>query len=114
MKGLAYTLFCSSLLLGCGPYEWGHHFSFTNLIGLEIDSLSVVIGEDTTMVYNSEYGMSENLAVPEIGYPHQVKIKLFAKERTVDLLADSFDYYNCDGTHEYILRKYSAEYLFHN
>ncbi len=66
------------------------------------------------MVYNSEYGMSENLAVPEIGYPHQVKIKLFAKERTVDLLSDSFDYYNCDGTHEYILRKYSAEYLFHN
>lgn len=79
-----------------------------------IDSLAITIGNETTIVYNSDYGMSENLAVPKKGYPHKVKIKIYAKDKTVYLVADSFNCCNCDGSHEYVLTKDSAFYKFRN
>ena len=94
--------------------DYGHHFSFTNNSGYQIDSLSITVGEATTMALNSEYGMSENLVVPKEGYPHEVQIKVYSNEQTIDLVADSFDCYNCDGSHEYLLTKDSAQYAFHN
>ena len=102
------------LCASCIKIEFGHHFSFTNKSGYDIDSLAITVGSETTMVKNSDYGMSENLAVPEKGYPHKVKIQIYTAGKKNDLIADSFNCYNCDGSHQYILTKDSAHYVFHN
>ena len=112
MKVLLYSLLFLSF--GCMNFDYGHHFSFTNNTENEIDSLAITVGDETTMIYNSNYGMEESLAVPKEGYPHRVKIKTFTNGKTADLVADSFNCYNCDGSHEYILSKDSAHYVFHN
>ncbi len=114
MKVLLHLIFWSTIFIGCTHSEWGHHFDFTNNTGYEIDSLSITVGEASTIVLNTEYGMSENLSVPKEGYPHEVKIKIYSNGTTVDLIADSFNCHNCDGSHEYILTPDSARYKFLN
>lgn len=97
--------------------DWGHHFTFKNELGTLIDSLQITIGDQVNWVYPNADDISileDNLIVPQKDYPHAVKILLFQKRISLSLEADSFNCYNCDGSHAYILRKTGAEYQFLN
>jgi hypothetical protein len=97
--------------------EWGHHFSIANELGIEIDSVKITIGKEVNWLYagsDRQRSMEGNLSVPSKGYPHRVQILIFSKGRKHKLKAEDFNCYNCDGSHEYILRKEGAVYVFHN
>ncbi|HYC87301.1 MAG TPA: hypothetical protein VEB86_18845 [Chryseosolibacter sp.] len=97
--------------------KWGHGFTFENELGIQIDSLEIIIGDKKTMIYASSDSlrtMAGNIEVPENGYPHKVTMKIFSNGNLQILKADSFDCYNCDGSHEYVLRNTGAEYKFYN
>ena len=95
--------------------NWGHHFSFENMLGIEIDSLEITVGTMATMLHASAEGTIEgNIQVPEKGYPHAVTIKIFNRGEPYVQTADPFDCFNCDGDHRYILRESGAEYQFLN
>ena len=86
--------------------EWGHHFTFENELNVDIDSLEVIIGnKKTTIESGNSKTLEGNLNVPKSGYPHEVKILIYHDEKTTTLKADSFDCYNCDGSHLYTLKK---------
>lgn len=107
----------SILWMSCFQMDWGHHFTFKNELGTLIDSLQITIGDQVNWVYPNADDISileDNLIVPQKDYPHAVKILLFQKRISLSLEADSFNCYNCDGSHAYILRKTGAEYQFLN
>jgi hypothetical protein len=97
-------------------FKHGHYFEFTNELNYPVDSLSVSIGKEINWVYNQSESSTfgANLKVPKKGYPHAVNITVYSGDNISALRADSFSCYNCDGSHEYILRKQGAEYRFHN
>lgn len=97
--------------------EWGHPFAFENELGIELDSLEIIIGNVNTIIpagSDSLRTLEGNIKVPKNGYPHKVSIKVFYNENTMTLKADSFNCYNCDGSHEYTLKQSGAEYRFVN
>lgn len=97
--------------------EWGHHFSFENNLGFEIDSLEITIGDVSTVIQansDSLRTLEGNIEVPKNSYPHKVTIKIFTSDTLMILNADSFDCYNCDGSHRYKLKNSGAEYDFLN
>jgi len=101
----------------CIKIEYGHHFAFTNDLGIDIDSLQVSIDDSTTMLndpYLVTFDFEANIAVPKSGYPHHVKIIVYSNDSMFEIPADSFNCYNCDGSHEYILQNDSSKYVFHH
>lgn len=97
--------------------DYGHHFNFENELGTNIDSLEISVGHLKTKIQvgsDSFRTLERNIEVPKEGYPHKVTIKVFANETTLILTADSFNCYNCDGYHEYLLKENGAEYHFFN
>ena len=96
--------------------DYGHHFAFTNNLGITIDSLEFIVGDSTTWVYpNPDFSdeLEANVSVPVKGYPHLVTIRVYEDGVIRNLTADVFDCFNCDGSHEYILEGDSAKYKFH-
>lgn len=94
---------------------WGHHFTFENELGINIDSLEISIGDVKTTVYpHDDNSLARNLDVPRKGYPHQVVIEIYNGATQTNMNAEPFNCYNCDGTHAYILKTKGAEYKFHN
>ena len=113
LSGYAFLTFFSNST----RMEWGHHFSFENELGFEIDSLEISLGEVKTLIHaasDSSSYLEGNIDVPREGYPHEVFFKLYSKGTSMILKADSFNCYNCDGSHEYILKPSGAEYNFLN
>ena len=105
------------LIFNNSRMDWGHHFSFENELGFEIDSLEISVGGLITVIYAASDSLSYlegNIVVPREGYPHEVFINIYSKEKSMLLKADSFNCYNCDGNHEYILKPSGAEYNFYN
>lgn len=104
-----------AFLIECNPKnlsDWGHNFTITNNLSYAIDSLYIEVGDKNTRLIKDElYGFNRNIDVPKSGYPHHVSITIFNANETVRLICDS---YNCDGSHEYILKGDSAIYRFHN
>jgi len=95
--------------------NWGHHFTFENKLGINIDSLEISVGNIKTVVYPTDTNeLESNLKVPVSGYPHKVDFKVYKSDGSLFLKADAFDCYNCDGTHGYILKPEGAEYKFYN
>ena len=97
--------------------DWGHHFHFENELGIEIDSLEISIGSTNTMILPSTDSIKSffgNIDVPKNGYPHEALIKVFYNDNTMTIKADSFNCYNCDGSHGYIMRSTGAEYKFYH
>lgn len=97
--------------------EWGHHFTIENELGVEIDSLEIIVGNVKTVIEagsDSLRTLEGNISVPPKGYPHKVIFKIYSNEKSIILKADSFDCYNCDGYHEYTLKESGAEYTFIN
>lgn len=102
--------------IACIGFNWGHHFNFTNQLDQHVDSLKISVGEYTNTITshdttNSFYG---NLDLPKKGKRSPVTILLYIGDSTILLEADSFGAFNADGTHEYILKRPKAEYIFHN
>ncbi|MBN1971402.1 MAG: hypothetical protein JW870_18710 [Candidatus Delongbacteria bacterium] len=96
-------------------FDWGHHFDFTNNLGIRIDSLHIFVGDEDTWIYSSNDSLNTlngNINVPTDNYPHKVEIHVFRDGELIKLPADSFDCYNCDGNHEYILYIDSVLYRF--
>jgi hypothetical protein len=118
-------LFNLLLLNSCG-FKWSSYFEFTNELNIPIDSIRIVIGDkenwvtykDSSWVTKSDSSLvlvfGKNLSVPDKGYPHRVDIDVYSGVDVISLEADSFDCYNCDGSHEYILQDKKATYKFHN
>ena len=105
------------LLSGTTELEWGHHFSFENELEIPIDSLKIKVGGEQTLIEadtDSLKTLEGNITVPNKGYPHHVTIIIYSDKKVMNLAADSFNCYNCDGSHQYILRKSGAEYKFLN
>lgn len=103
------------MILNSIKMEWGHYFIFKNELGIEIDSLEISIGDKKTMIYagnDSLSSLESKINVPKYGYPHEVILKIFNKDKLFVLEADSFNCYNCDGYHQYILKPSRAEYKF--
>lgn len=98
-------------------FDWPHHFSFENGLGIDIDSLEIEVGNVKTMIRagsdNSKF-LHGNINVPEHGYPHLVTINIFSNQEILTMKANSFNCYNCDGTHQYSLKDSIAEYKFFN
>ena len=97
--------------------NWGHHFTFENELGIEIDSLSITVGDKSTMVLADSDGsnsLQSNIEVPDSGYPHLVELIIYSGEHEVKLTAEPFDCYNCDGSHQYTLTYNGAIYQFLN
>lgn len=98
--------------------KWGHHFCFENKLGIDVDSLEMRVGNVKTMIKSSSNDslqtLEGNIDVPENGYPHKTSIQIFSNGKTKIMKSDSFDCYNCDGNHTYILREPKAEYYFLN
>ena len=95
--------------------EWGHSFDFNNQLGYEIDSLKITIGDKENWLYpslDSAKSIEGNLDVPAKNYPHKVEILVYENGNKHLIEADSFNCYNCDGYHEYILKKSGAKYKF--
>jgi hypothetical protein len=105
---LAYFMIISNVQI-----NWGHHFIFTNSLDKQIDSLTITVGDSSTTLISTP-NLEGNIAVPEGGYPHKVSIKIYHTDGVEVLGADSFNCYNCDGSHEYILTPSGAEYRFLN
>lgn len=97
--------------------EWGHPFSFDNQLGIEIDSLEITVGDVKTVINkatDNSTALEGNIGVPDKGYPHKVTLKIYSHEQSMILKADSFDCFNCDGSHEYKLVASGAVYKFLN
>lgn len=97
--------------------EWGHHFAFENELGIDIDSLEISVGGLKTTIQarlDSLRTLEGNIDVPTEGYPHEVTFKVYSGDKSMTLKADSFNCYNCDGNHQYILKESRAEYKFLN
>jgi len=97
--------------------DWGHHFNFENELGIDIDSLEISIGDVKTLIQVNDDGLrilEGNINVPENGYPHQVTFKIFNTKKTINLSADSFNCFNCDGNHVFKLKPLGAVYRFIN
>jgi hypothetical protein len=111
--GLFFIYILSSIKI-----NYGHHFAFENeLTSLEIDSLQIDIGNVKTIIEatgDSLRILESNINVPKSGYPHDVTITIFSNKGVRILRAESFDCYNCDGSHMYILKEPVAEYKFMN
>jgi len=111
--GVLILKFQNSLSL----YQWGHHFSFENEMGIKIDSLTISVGDVKTNVLadtDSLRTLEANINVPKDGYPHNVTLIIFSEGKSLLLEADPFNCYNCDGSHQYKLTKSGAEYKFLN
>ncbi|MHB1277532.1 MAG: hypothetical protein ACYC1Q_03975 [Bacteroidia bacterium] len=108
-------LFSISLYTSCG-FNWGHHFLFTNELGQPCDSLKISIGEHENILsgHDSLFNFSGKLDLPMKGKRSPVTILLYSGDSSILLQADSFGAFNADGTHEYILKRPKAEYVFHN
>ncbi|MBT8326239.1 MAG: hypothetical protein KJP21_00865, partial [Bacteroidia bacterium] len=92
-----------TFFISCNSYDWGHHFTFTNNTGYEVDSLKISIGNEENVLHSdTENEILGNLSVPNSGYPHPVSIILFSNGKKIKIHADSFNCYQCDGSHEYI------------
>ncbi len=97
--------------------DWGHHFTFQNELGITIDSLNILVGNESTNVtsiLDNHKDLEGNINVPNKEYPHEVVLTLFSGLEIIMLDADSFDCYNCDGSHLYILQDSRAQYKFLN
>ena len=116
------TIGIIGLLTNCYPrFDWGHHFSFTNNTGEFIDSIDIQVGDsinriiaDCNVQHIDSCSLADNISVPKEGYPHEVRLKLYCGKQQFEIKADSFDCYNCDGSHEYIISMDEATYKFHN
>lgn len=105
------------ILFNVSHLEWGHHFSFENELGIELDSLEITVGDvKTTFRARSDSlrYFEGNIDVPEKDYPHKVTFEIYSNGKTIILKADSFNCYNCDGNHQYKLKETGAEYKFLN
>lgn len=97
--------------------SWGHHFKFENELKIEIDSLEISVGGRKTTIQadsDSLRILEGNINVPKDGYPHKVTFKIYSNDELMILDADSFNCNNCDGNHQYKLKKTKAEYKFLN
>lgn len=96
-------------------FYYGHHFSFENELGIEIDSLAINVGgietTITSKIDNLQF-FEGNIDVPETGYPHKVLVTIYSDDEILVMKADSFNCYNCDGNHHYTLKKSGARYRF--
>jgi hypothetical protein len=114
---IAFIASFVSLCKKSTSFEWGHHFSFENDLGIPIDSLKIIVGNEETMIVagtDSAKSLEGNIYVPKSGYPHKVEILIYTDKKVGNLKADSFNCYNCDGDHMYILKSTGAEYKFLN
>jgi hypothetical protein len=113
---MKYILLTGLILsIGCFRPYWGHHFVVENQLNQHIDSLKITIGdEENWLLFGGDSSSSANLKVPKRGYPHPVRIEIYSGNDILHLEADSFNCYNCDGSHRYILKKPKAEYQFIN
>lgn len=105
------------VLSNASSMERGHHFSFDNQLGIEIDSLEITVETLKTIIQagsDSTRDLEGNIDVPKQGYPHEVTIKIYAIDKSFSLKADSFNCYNCDGNHLCTLKATGAEYKFLN
>lgn len=89
--------------------KWGNKIDFVNELGIEIDSLEMVVcnTRSVLLVHESSDGgkyIDENPKFPNSGYPCQVKVKVYSKGKEIILQADTFDCYHCDNPKYYILR----------
>lgn len=103
-------------MYACTDWQWGHYFEFTNQLDQPFDSLKICIGEHENIIstHDSAYSFYGNLDLPKKGKRSPVTILLYVGKSTILLDADSFGAFNADGTHEYILKRPKAEYVFHN
>lgn len=110
------SILCLSSLIGCIGFDWGHHFVFTNELGVPVDSLRIVIGEHENWVMgdDSSFSYEENLTLPKKGKKSPVKIIAYSGRSVIHLDADSFGAFNADGSHEYVLKQPRAAYIFHH
>ncbi len=111
--GCGIVLFLSNSI----RMEWGLHVSFENELGVKIDSLEIMVGDVKTIINagtDSFRTLEGNITVTKKGYPHKVTIKIYSDEKLMTLNADSFNCYNCDGSHVYKLKDSGAEYKFLN
>lgn len=119
-RGHGLSLFVCILFLvtipACIGFNWGHHFNFTNQLDQPFDSLKISIGEYDNIIstHDSTYSFYGKLDLPMKGKRSPVTILLYSGDSTILLQADSFGAFNADGTHEYILKRPKAEYIFHN
>ena len=108
----AYYWFSRSISI-----DWGHHFTFQNELGIPIDSLNILVGNIATNVksiLDDDKHLEGNIIVPDQEYPHKVVLTLYSGLEVITLKADSFNCYNCDGNHLYILLDNGAKYQFLN
>ena len=97
-------------------FNWGHHFTFENQLNIPIDSLEISVGGLKTMIYSDSNidDVEGNIHVPKRGYPHEVLITIYSDSKKTKIIADSFNCYNCDGSHIYTLNNSRAKYKFEN
>jgi hypothetical protein len=122
MKVKLYTWFLTIVIIvmstsSCIKIEYGHHFAFTNELNRNIDSIQISIGDSTTILNDPDtvtFDFEANIVVPKTGYPHHVAIVIYSNDSIFEIPSDSFNCYNCDGGHEYILRSDGNKYVFHN
>lgn len=97
--------------------EWGNHFTFKNELQINVDSLEVSVGNFKTIIragIDNSIIFEGNINMPKKNYPHKVTFKIYNNDKLIFLNADSFDCYNCDGSHLYKLKETGAEYNFIN
>ncbi len=96
------------------PFEWGHSFTFRNELGFEFDSLEIVLGEIKSTIPNPKnfQDLECNFDLKKGSYPLNVILKVYVDGQFQTLKADSFNCYNCDGSHLYILKFPQAKYSF--
>ena len=118
---IAYVIICIvgygalKIFFNINHIEYGHHFNFDNELGINIDSLEISVGNRKAVIHASSNCLETlegEINVPKKGYPHKVTFKIYSHENSLVLEADSFNCYNCDGYHEYILKHSGAEYQF--
>ncbi|MEM8584814.1 MAG: hypothetical protein AAGF87_11120 [Bacteroidota bacterium] len=95
------------------PIQWGHHFTFHNELGIFIDSIQISIGgEERIITVREDHTLEGNCQVNEIYAPQEVRITIFTEDQIIEIPADSFNCYNCDGYHNYDLQPQRAVYWF--
>jgi hypothetical protein len=106
---LAFMVFQGGKNLSDEAGDWGHHVELINELDLDIDSVRVRVGDEVTFLGPELQG---NISVPESGYPHAVEFVVFSPGQLIALPADSFDCFQCDGSHYYTLTWGGGRYEF--
>lgn len=112
---IAFVLIVFVLFFKNIDIKYGNHFNYINETGFYIDSLEISVCETKTMhLPHEDSTFGGNIDAPETGYPCEVKFKIFSNSNIIQLKADDFNCYECDGNHQYTLTKDGAIYKFLN